>query len=119
MPLFDDFDNKMNEKGKALHWKRFERFEGSTLHKLFVSEIKKILNRKNINSSIAGMNIIEKLRESNPDAYQGHLRKWIGGLFGMSLWNIMAKQEDEWTFRRLNKKERGSPGQLYRRKQND
>lgn len=118
MPIVDDFGNSLNEKGKALHWKSFERFEGKDLHTLFVSEIKKVVKkRKTINSSILGAEIIERLRKEKPIAFEGFFRKkLIGRLFGMTLWNELAKQDEtEWNCRKLGKGDKGGQGYLYKR----
>lgn len=112
MPLFDIHDNEQDPTGKGLHWKFFEKFENSDLHKLFRKEINKmVLERDTIDSKLAGAIIIENLKKDHKDLITR--QKNVTGLFGMTLWNILAQEDDNWYFSKEESDERGITGTNY------
>ena len=116
MPLFDALDNEQPLIGKRDHWKMFEKFEGSVLHELFITEIEPILENETIDSSKFGKEIITKLQKSESDEFEEYKSKDIGGLFGMTLWNYIAQHNDNWYFTSTSKGERETSGTIYWRR---
>lgn len=115
MTLFSPDGIQQEPIGRREHWRLFERFIGSPLHELFISEIEQILDSTSINSSIAGKEILTKLEKSNEEAFEGINPNDNGGLFGMTLWNFLVLHDDDWLFTSIDNDSVNVRGKIYRR----
>ncbi len=84
--------------GKSDHWRLFVQFQESDLHTAIVTELQSYLNRRAIDSSIAGSEILDELSTTSPHLFDDFLSDQVGGLFGMTLWNLLAEQPEQWYF---------------------
>lgn len=117
MPLYDIKDIKQDPTGKALHWKSFSKFQESDLYKLFCNKINTMLKKDSIESRLAGTIIIEKLKATNEELIS--TQKNVSGLFGMTLWNVIAKRPEKWYFTTVEGDDRGYTSTNYWRKKSD
>lgn len=84
--------------GKKEHWHLFEQFQGSDLHAAIVAGLHGYLERHEIDSSIAGSEILERIESASPYLLDEYSQDISGGLFGMTLWNLLAKHSARWCF---------------------
>lgn len=96
MPLYSLDDVLQPAIGRGEHWRLFERFVGSYLHAAIVKELQSHLDGDAINSPLVGSRILQKIRA--PELLNGYSEEDTGGLFGMTLWNLVAQHPAEWLF---------------------
>jgi len=100
MPLYHfDSGSRQNPIGRADHWRRFEAFQGSNLHRAFEREIRAIVQQtrigKTIDSRDVTKSILTDLQATNPELFI----EWndgLAGLFGMTMWNVIARESEDW-----------------------
>lgn len=78
------------------HWRLYERFEGSPLHAAFVARIEGHLEQEAIYSRQVGSQILQAIEVEAPELLESYDQDSIGGLFGMTLWNVLAKRPENW-----------------------
>jgi len=102
MPLFNIDEKIQASTGKQEHWKLFRRFEGSDLHQAMVLKIANHLQKEMLYSSWLGSEILKQLEKEYPNLFEPYQsesgRQVISGLFGMTLWNVLADHGDSWYF---------------------
>ena len=90
------------EIGIKIYWNNFRRFRDTPLHRAIVSEIKLFLKEKSINSRQLGNKILNKIEKNNPALIRQEPADELGSLFGMTLWNELANDTDNWKFHKIS-----------------
>ncbi len=116
MPLFDLDDRQQNSIGTREYWRAFEAFDGSPLHAALVQAIAPYLNHESINSMQIGSTTLSRLETESPELFRPYQHDEIGGLFGMTLWNIIAERPEDWRFYRLTNEMDEAWGTVYFRR---
>ena len=83
---------------RSEHWRLFERFVGSPLHTDIVAELQAYLAGEAIDSSQVGSQILKKIQGKSPQLFDAWPSDDTGGLFGMTVWNLLAKHSASWRF---------------------
>jgi hypothetical protein len=96
MPLYSLDNDLMDAVGQGEHWKLFEHFEGAPLHAAFLKELQAYLDQDRINSSRVGFEILSRIGDRDPELLRSYDQ--LDGLFGMTLWNLLAQREEAWFF---------------------
>lgn len=87
--------------GQEKHWEElFKPYEGSEFHVVMVEAIKAEINGDTIDSRRLGSKALPKIEKSHPDLFNQCSYADRASLFGMTLWNILAKSEERWRFRK-------------------
>jgi hypothetical protein len=84
--------------GTKGHWRQFEAFQGSQLHAVIVADLQRYLECKHIDSSIVGSEILGQIASTSPHLLDQYSQDDAGGLFGMTLWNLLANDSSRWSF---------------------
>lgn len=84
--------------GQQEHWRLFERFVGSELHTAIVSKLRSYLDGDHIDSPQVGSQVLRAIRTEAPDYLDSYSVEAAGGLFGMTLWNLLAEHSARWMF---------------------
>ena len=98
MTLYSLDDEFQNCIGQREHWNQFQRFEGSTLHSAIVAELRSFLHEGAVYSRRVGAQVLAKIEAQSPDLLETYHEDELGGLLGMTLWNLVAKDAAEWRF---------------------
>jgi hypothetical protein len=100
MALFNIDDKPQPSVGKHDYWLLFRRFRGTALHSEIVNEIIDYLelNKDFLDSQHLGSDILKKIEKTNPVLYKQEPPDEMGSLFGMTLWNVLADDKDDWKF---------------------
>ncbi|HEY5534512.1 MAG TPA: hypothetical protein VIL99_06215 [Ignavibacteria bacterium] len=98
MSLFNIDGAPQNAVGHKDYWNNFRRFRNTPLHSEFVREINNNLNTNFIDSLQLGSRIITKIEKENLSLYNQESADEIGSLFGMTLWNVLAEDSENWKF---------------------
>lgn len=85
---------------KKEHWRLFEEIQGSDLHSAIIAKLQIYLEQGVIDSSIAGSEILGQIRSASPQLLEEYSEEITGGLFGMTLWNLLAEHQTHWCFYR-------------------
>jgi len=101
-----------NEVGRREYWRRFESFAGSPLYDIFVAEIEAAITQ-NVHGSVVDSRqqtreVLTRLEITHPDLLRNWDNEELAGLFGMTMWNVIALHPDDWCFYRTI----GSDGEL-------
>jgi len=107
MPLYNVEGRLQNAIGHREHWNQFERFQGSSLHAAFKAELDPYLDKQTINSARAGSEILTRIESQSPHLLQPYHPDQVAGLFGMTLWNLLAEHSASWCFYREPSPTRG------------
>lgn len=117
MTLFSIEGKKQQAIGRNEYWRRFEYFQGTELHSLFVKEIKSIIEQcpkeGKIDSRQATKEILTKFEQIHFDILSEWDSETLAGLFGMTLWNVLATHPERWHFYRTIGKDGEMRGTLY------
>jgi hypothetical protein len=107
MSLYN-INNKLQiSTGHKNCWKNFDMFINSKEHKklynLLINEISSYIDDnynkiEEIDSSKLGACIIKKIKNSDLELYKQLYGTLHGGIFGMTLYNFLAKDERKWYF---------------------
>jgi hypothetical protein len=100
MSLFNLDDKPQNPIGIKDYWNLFRRFRQTPLHSEIVNKIQQHLNLGNnyIESRQLGSKILKEIERENPSLLSLEPADEIGSLFGMTLWNVLAEDSDNWKF---------------------
>jgi hypothetical protein len=63
-----------------------------------VVRIEKHTSEQFIDSSALGSRIIRQIESDDPDLLAGYSEEQVGSLFGMTLWNVLARGSKQWYF---------------------
>lgn len=66
------------------------------MHAAFVARIEGYLGQEAIYSRRVGSDIIQAVQAQAPELLEPYDQESIGGLFGMTLWNYLTKQSENW-----------------------
>lgn len=114
MTLFDLKDVEMPAVLTGEHWQMFDPFSRLPLYAAIVAELEGYLTENVLDSSIVGSQILRRIRERWPEVFDGYPEEVTGGLFGMVLWNMLARQDVAWRFMSKGVDELGDPtGKVY------
>lgn len=104
MALYSTDDKLQNTVGKKEYWKAFHRFENSKLHGVIVKKLEALVDGSDtLNSMHIGSNILTEITTNQPDLLEKYEEQGLGGLFGMTMWNYLAKADSSWYFHRESK----------------
>ncbi|MBI5877047.1 MAG: hypothetical protein HZB53_05290 [Chloroflexi bacterium] len=98
MPLYSLDDKEQRAIGQRDHWDLFRIFQGSPFHLAIVRELEPYLSGEKIYSVEAGSSILAKLETEVPHVVEAYPHDVRGGLFGMTLWNLLAQRQEDWYF---------------------
>jgi len=119
MPLFDLEGNPQPLTGTRAHWRQFEDFQRSPLHKEFERRITPHLSEEQLDSSRLGSDILSKIEADSPNLLEEYQFEDVGSLFGMTLWNILAQHSESWRFFRAPREPGEIRGMIYDRRQEE
>lgn len=100
MSLFNLDDAPQNSIGIKDYWNLFRRFRQTPLHTEIVNKIRLNLELgiRYIDSRQLGSKILKEIERENNSLLSQEPADEIGSLFGMTLWNILAEDIDNWKF---------------------
>ena len=117
MALFSLEGERQNAIGRKDYWRRFEGFYGTQLHRLFVDEIIAIIEKHTsggvIDSRQYAKTVLTKLERSSPELMNEWDSEELAGLFGMTMWNVIANYPESWHFYRTIGKDGELRGTQY------
>lgn len=102
MPLYSPDDARQPSIGQREHWNLFRRFQHSALHTAFRTKLQPYLDGEQIDSRVTGRTILEAVRAESPQLLASYHDDQLGGLFGMTLWNLLAERPEDWRFYRMS-----------------
>jgi len=100
MALFNLDDVPQNPIGIRDYWNLFRRFRQTPLHSEIVNKIQQNLELgiSYIDSRQLGSKILKEIEKENSTLLSQEPADEIGSLFGMTLWNVLADDRDNWKF---------------------
>ena len=110
---------KQNPIGIRPYWRKFEKFLGTELHQIFVDEITNVIEKHTSKGAIDSRQhakiILTKLEQLTPELINEWGEEEVASLFGMTMWNVIARHPDDWYFyRTLNDSEELRGTQYWR-----
>ena len=113
MSLYSIDGKEQKAVGVRDHWNLFDAYEDTPLHLLIKTTIEERLNREEIiNSRLFGKKILADKLEQIATHNTSLTRNQVSSLYGMILWNTLAKHSEDWTFCKEEKKSPSSSSAL-------